>query len=84
MIGFVTLMQALGLAYAAGFNLYATVAVTGLAVRYGWVQGVPTTVEAFANLGVIVVAVALYAIEFAATLVPGVINTFSGRMRARP
>src|SRR5689334_18359810 len=65
-------MQALGLAYAAGFNLYATVAVTGLAVRYGWVQGVPTTVEAFANLGVIVVAVALYAIEFAATLIPGV------------
>lgn len=72
MIGFVTLTQALGLAYAAGFNLYATVAVTGLAIRFGWVHGVPTTVEAFANMGVIVIAVALYAIEFAATLVPGV------------
>jgi hypothetical protein len=71
-IGFVTLTQALGLAYAAGFNLYATVAVTGLAIRFGWVHGVPTTVEAFANMGVIVIAVALYVIEFAATLVPGV------------
>ena len=54
MIGFVTLMQALGLAYAAGFNLYATVAVTGLAVRFGWVHNVPTTIEAFGNMGVIV------------------------------
>jgi len=72
LIGFVTLMQALGLAYAAGFNLYATVAVTGLAVRFGWVHDVPTTVQAFANMGVIVVAVALYLIEFAATLIPGV------------
>ncbi len=72
MIGFVTLMQALGLAYAAGFNLYATVAVTGFAVRFGWVHDVPTTVQAFANMGVIAVAVALYLIEFVATLIPGV------------
>ena len=76
MIGFVTLMQALGLAYAAGFNLYATVAVTGLAVRYGWVHGVPTTVESFANMGVIAVALALYLIEFVATLVPGVASAW--------
>jgi len=56
----ITLVQSLGLAYAAGLNLYATVAITGLAVRYGWVHNVPTTIEGFGNLAVILLAVALY------------------------
>ena len=53
-------MQQLGLAYAAGLNLYATVAITGLAVRFGWVHGVPTTIEASPTSWVIGIAVALY------------------------
>jgi hypothetical protein len=69
---FLTLVQGLGLAYAAGLNLYAAVAFTGLAVRYGWVHNVPTTIEPFGQLIVIVIAGALYVIEFIATLVPGV------------
>lgn len=72
MLSFITLVQGLGLAYAAGLNLYAAVAVTGLAVRLGWVQNVPTTIEGFGNIAVISIAVALYAIEFVATLIPGV------------
>ena len=40
MLSLITLLQGIGLAYAAGLNLYATVAVTGLAVRLGWVQHV--------------------------------------------
>jgi hypothetical protein len=72
----ITLVQSLGLAYAAGLNLYATVAITGLAVRYGWVQNVPTTIEGFGNLAVILIAVALYSIEFLATLVPGVASAW--------
>lgn len=72
MFSFLTLVQGLGLAYAAGLNLYAAVAFTGLAVRYGWVHNVPTTIEPFGQLIVIVIAGALYVIEFIATLVPGV------------
>lgn len=72
----ITLVQGLGLAYAAGLNLYAAVAVTGLAVRFGWVHNVPTTVESFGNVVVIGVALALFVIEFIATLVPGVASAW--------
>jgi len=73
---FLTLVQGIGLAYAAGVNLYAAVAVTGLAVRFGWVHGVPTTVESFANPWVIAIAIALAIIEFVATLIPGVASAW--------
>ena len=76
MLSFITLVQGLGLAYAAGLNLYAAVAVTGLAVRFGWITNVPTTVENFANVGVISVAVALFVVEFIATLIPGVASAW--------
>ena len=76
MFSFITLVQGLGLAYAAGLNLYAAVAVTGLAVRFGWVHNVPTTIENFGNLGVIAVALTLFAIEFVATLIPGVASAW--------
>jgi hypothetical protein len=76
MLSFITLVQGLGLAYAAGLNLYAAVAVTGLAVRFGWVSHVPTTIENFANVGVIAVALALFIIEFIATLIPGVASAW--------
>jgi len=72
----ITLVQSLGLAYAAGLNLYATVAITGLAVRFGWVHNVPTTIDGFGNLAVILIAVALYSIDFFATLVPGVASAW--------
>ena len=32
-----TLGRTLGFSFAAGINLYATVAILGLASRYGWV-----------------------------------------------
>lgn len=76
MLSFITLVQGLGLAYAAGLNLYAAVAVTGLAVRFGWISGVPTTIESFGSLAVILTATALFLIEFIATLVPGVASAW--------
>ena len=76
MLSLITLLQGIGLAYAAGLNLYATVAVTGLAVRLGWVQHVPTTIEPFSNLFVIGLALVFYIIEFVATLVPGVASAW--------
>jgi hypothetical protein len=72
----ITLVQGLGLAYAAGLNLYAAVAVTGLAVRFGWVHNVPTPIESFGNVVVIGIAAVLYIVEFLATLVPGVASAW--------
>ena len=76
MFSFITLVQGLGLAYATGLNLYAAVAVTGLAVRFGWIDGVPTTVETFGNIAVIALALTMYVIEFIATLIPGVASAW--------
>jgi hypothetical protein len=76
LLSFVTLVQALGLAYAAGLNLYAAVAVTGLAVRFGWISGYPTTIEHFGSAAVILVATVLFLIEFTATLIPGVASAW--------
>ena len=72
MNSFITLLHGLGLAYAAGLNLYAAVAVTGFAIRLGWITGVPSTIVGFGSIWVIGIAGALYVIEFVATLIPGV------------
>jgi len=45
-------------------------------VRLGWVQHVPTTIEPFANLFVIGLALVFYIIEFIATLIPGVASAW--------
>lgn len=76
MLSFLTLVQGIGLAYAAGLNLYATVAVTGLAIQLGWVTNVPSTIQPFGNWLVIGLATTLYIIEFIATLVPGVASAW--------
>jgi len=76
MYSLTTLVQGIGLAYAAGLNLYAAVAVTGLAIRLGWVTNPPSTIEPFGSLWVIGIAVVLYVLEFTATLVPGVASAW--------
>jgi Domain of unknown function (DUF4126) len=64
-----TLGRTLGFSFAAGINLYATVAILGLAQRYGWVA-LPPQFEVFDNNIVIGAAVVLYAVEFVADKVP--------------
>lgn len=66
-----TLGRTLGFSLAAGVNLYATVAVLGLAARYGWVQ-LPEQFQVFNNPWVIGVAGALYVVEFVADKIPWV------------
>ncbi|MDQ6827756.1 MAG: DUF4126 domain-containing protein, partial [Gemmatimonadota bacterium] len=70
--GLMALLQSLGVAYAGGVNIYATVAVLGLAQRLGWVGSLPGSLGVVAHTWVIVLATTLYAIEFTATLVPGI------------
>jgi Na+-transporting NADH:ubiquinone oxidoreductase subunit NqrD len=66
-----TLGRTMGFSFAAGINLYATVAILGLAKRYGWVD-LPEQFRVFDNDIVITVALVLYVIEFVADKVPWV------------
>jgi hypothetical protein len=65
----ITLGRTLGFSFAAGVNLYATVAILGLASRYGWVS-LPPQFQAFNNDWVIGVAAVMYLIEFFADKIP--------------
>jgi len=67
----VTLGRTLGFSLASGVNLYATVALVGLAARYGWVA-LPEQFEVFNNPWIIGAAAVLYAIEFFADKIPWV------------
>jgi len=66
-----TLGRTLGFSFAAGINLYATVAILGLASRYGWVQ-LPPQYQAFDNNWIIGAAIGLYVLEFFADKIPWV------------
>ena len=63
--------RTLGFSFAAGINLYATVAILGLAKRYGWVA-LPDQFAVFDNDIVIGTAVVLYVLEFVADKIPWV------------
>ena len=65
----ITLGRTLGFSFAAGVNLYATVAILGLASRYGWVS-LPSQFQAFNSDIVIGAAVVMYLIEFFADKIP--------------
>jgi len=57
------------LAFAAGLNVYATIAVIGLSGRFALVP-LPESLRVFENPWVIGIALAMYAIEFVADKVP--------------
>ena len=63
--------RTLGFSFAAGINLYATVAILGLASLYGWVS-LPEQYRVFDNDLIIGVAITLYVIEFFADKIPWV------------
>ena len=66
------LAQSAGVAYAAGLNLYATVAVIGLASRFGLIGELPGSIGALTSWWVIGCALVLMAIEILASLIPAV------------
>jgi hypothetical protein len=70
------LAQSLGVAYASGISLYATVAVLGIAHRMGWIDSLPASLQGVGSWWVIALASALYAFEFLATLLPGVASAW--------
>ena len=64
-----TLGRTMGFSFAAGLNLYATVAILGLASRFDWVQ-LPPQFKVFDNDLVIGAAIVMYLIEFVADKIP--------------
>jgi hypothetical protein len=65
-----TLAQAVGVAYAAGFNLYATVGIIGLAARLGWIGPLPGSLHTLGSWWVITIALILMVIELSVSLMP--------------
>src|SRR5258708_11026079 len=61
--------RTVGFSCAPGINLYATVAILGLASRYGWVA-LPPQYAVFDNNWIIGAALTLYVIEFIADKIP--------------
>src|SRR5687768_5455721 len=76
MDSFGVLAQALGVAYAAGINVPATVAVLGIAQRQGWIDHLPAGLDVVGNPWIIGVASSLYAVEFLITPVPGLASVW--------
>ena len=67
----VALGRTLGFSLTSGVNLYATVAILGLAARYNWVD-LPPQYDVFATDWIIGLALVLYVIEFVADKIPWV------------
>src|SRR5687767_15372984 len=63
--------RTMGFSFAAGINLYATVAILGLASRYQWVT-LPPQFKVFDHDLVIGAALVLYVVEFIADKIPWV------------
>jgi hypothetical protein len=72
-----TLGRMMGFSFAAGLNLYATVAILGLASRFDWVS-LPPQFKVFDNDIVIVAAIVMYVIEFVADKIPWVDSLWDG------
>ena len=67
----IALGRTLGFSLTAGVNLYATVAILGLAARFDWVS-LPPQYDVFASDWVIGIAAMLYLVEFVADKIPWV------------
>src|SRR4051812_36423703 len=72
MTSLVTLAQSLGLAYASGVSVYATILLVGLMERAHWIAPVSGPWTVAANPIVLVIAGVLAAFELGASLVPGI------------
>lgn len=69
-------IQSLALAWASGVSVYATVALLGIAERFGWIGTLPSPLAGVGAWWVIALAGTLYLVEFLATLIPGVASAW--------
>lgn len=78
MTGLEGLISTLGLSFASGINLYATVLVVGLAHRYGWFPSLPDGLSVLSDPVILWIAGILYALEFFADKIPFVSTVWDG------
>jgi hypothetical protein len=78
MTGWETLLSSLGLSFASGVNLYATILVVGLAQRFGVIENLPGPLQAFSNPWILGIAGTLYAVEFLVDKFPFVATLWDG------
>ena len=69
--------RTMGFSFAAGINLYATVALLGLTSRYGWVA-LPEQYRVFDNDWIIGAALVMYVVEFIADKIPWFDSVWDG------
>ena len=71
-----TLATVLGLSFFSGLNLYAVVFVSGLAIRFHWLNLSPSmsSLDVLADEKVLIVSGLMYAIEFFADKIPWIDN----------
>lgn len=72
MSSIIPLVQGLALSYASGVSTYATIALLGLAQRAEWVGPLPGALGVTGSWWLIVPALAMFALELAALVIPGV------------
>ena len=72
------LISTLGLSFASGINLYATVLVVGLAQRFDWFPFLPEELAVLGDPVILGIAGVLYALEFFADKIPFVSTVWDG------
>jgi len=72
------LISTLGLSFASGINLYATVLVVGLAQRYDWFPFLPEDLAVLGDPLILGIAGGLYLVEFFADKIPFVSTVWDG------
>lgn len=60
----------LSLSFASGINLYAAILTAGLGQRFGWISGLPESLNVLSHTWVLIAAGVLYTLEFFADKVP--------------
>ena len=70
------LAEALGVSYAAGINVPATVAILGIAEREGWIGQLPAGLSVVGEWWIIALAGGIYLVEFLIALVPGLASVW--------
>lgn len=76
MTSLIALAQSLGLAYASGVSVYATVLLLGLAERAHWIGPLPGALGVASHPVVLIIAGVLAVMEFGASLIPGVASVW--------
>ena len=77
---FPTLATLFSLGFFSGLNLYAVVFISGLAIRFHWINLTPglSPLETLSHTAVLATSGVLYALEFVADKVPWIDNIWDG------